>query len=105
MSESVTEIESEEQLTEIIESEDAVLLDFQAEWCGPCEMMEPILEKLNDELDTPIVSIDIDEHTNITNKYHVKAVPTFVLIADGQIEKNLTGIQDEAELRGLLKKY
>lgn len=105
MSESVTEIESEEQLSTIIEENDTLLLDFQAEWCGPCKMMEPVIETLNEETEPTIVSIDIDEHNALANEYHVQAVPTFILISDGQIEEKFTGVQQENDLRAVLEKY
>lgn len=105
MSDSIVQIESEEQLSELIEENGTVLLDFQAEWCGPCKMMEPVIETLAEETEHTIASIDIDEHNALANEYHVQAVPTFILVSDGQIQENLTGVQQEDELRTLLSSY
>ena len=105
MSDSIVDLESGEQLTTIIEENDPVLLDFNAEWCGPCKQMHPVMETLADETDATVVSVDIDDHTDIANKYQVRSVPTFIIISDGDFQERVTGVQNESKLRKLVTKY
>lgn len=72
---------------EIINSDQATLVDFHATWCGPCKAMSPILEQLKKELGDKIriLKIDVDKNQAIANQLNVRGVPTFVLYKSGQI--------------------
>ncbi len=82
-------------------SSGTVLLDFSAEWCGPCKAMLPVLRKLADEYGTKInvYSVDIDKEPGIAAKNGVMSVPTFVLFHQGQPVDRLVGAVPERELR------
>lgn len=67
------------------------LVDFYAEWCGPCKMIGPIVEEVSGELtDVQIVKINVDEHSDIAQKYGVMSIPTLILFKDGkEVEKSI----------------
>ena len=81
-------------------SELPVLVDFYATWCGPCQMMTPILEQvganLRDRLQ--IVKIDTDKYPNLASKYQVEALPTLVLFKDGQPAEKIEGVHQAPQL-------
>jgi thioredoxin 1 len=69
-----------------------VLLDFWAEWCGPCKMMNPVIDELEKEYpDLKIVKIDIDADAEMVQRYNIKSVPTYILEEDGEIVKFVIG--------------
>ncbi|MEL6927049.1 MAG: thioredoxin [Cyanobacteria bacterium J06600_6] len=81
-------------------SEIPVLVDFYATWCGPCQMMTPILEQvgatLRDRLQ--VVKIDTDKYPNLASKYQVEALPTLVLFKDGQPAQKIEGVHQAPQL-------
>ena len=81
-------------------SEIPVLVDFYATWCGPCQMMAPILEQvganLRDRLQ--VVKIDTDKYPNLATKYQIEALPTLVLFKDGQPADKIEGVYDAPQL-------
>ena len=73
--------------SEVVNSELPVLIDFWAEWCGPCKEIAPILDEINNEMDDKIkiVKINIDKNPNIPNKYGVQSIPTLIIFKKGEI--------------------
>lgn len=72
--------------------EGLVLVDFFATWCGPCRMLEPVLENLiNDNPDIKLVKVDVDQNRNLAMDYNVFSVPTLVLFKDGKLVDTKTG--------------
>ena len=71
---------------EVVNSELPVLIDFWAEWCGPCKEMNPILEEVSSEMEEKIkvLKINIDENPNIPNKYGVQSIPTLIIFKKGE---------------------
>lgn len=92
---------------ELIKSDKLVLVDFYAEWCGPCKYMMPILDSINSELSTKvsIVKIDIDKHSELADKYIIKMVPTFMLFKNGKNVWRESGIVPEKELKEIILKH
>jgi len=81
-----------------------VLVDFFAEWCQPCKMMEPVLEKLSTEnKDLKIVKVNVDEAQDLAMEYNVMSIPTLYVFKDGQVTKQLVGFQSEGSLLAAIK--
>ena len=72
------------------------LVDFYAEWCGPCKMLMPVLESISDKID--IIKVDIDKFENLALEYRIMSVPTLMFFKDGKKVKELVGFRDEDEL-------
>jgi thioredoxin 1 len=93
--------------SELINSDQPVLVDFFAEWCGPCKMMAPVLKNVAGQLDNKahILKVDIDKNPAAAAKYNVQSVPTFILFKKGQIIWRQTGTVPEYELLDLFKRF
>jgi thioredoxin 1 len=84
---------------EVLGSEKAVLVDFYADWCGPCHMMTPVLEELASERsDLDVVKVDIDEHPNLAARYGVQSIPTMILFRDGEPQETVIGARPKGQL-------
>ena len=84
---------------EVLNSEKLTVVDFFATWCGPCQMLAPVLEKIsNENSDLNIVKVDIDESVELAIKYQVEVVPTLVIFKGGNVVKTLEGFRSEKEL-------
>ena len=84
---------------EVLKSEKVVLIDFYAEWCGPCKMISPIVEAIaNENADIKVVKVNVDDAQDLALKYEVMSIPTLVVIKNG-IETNRTiGLADKTEI-------
>jgi thioredoxin 1 len=79
--------------SEVIDSEQPVLVDFWAEWCGPCKMIAPILDQLSGELEgqAKIVKVNIDEARELAVKYNVKSIPLLLFFKNGEVKDQIVG--------------
>lgn len=92
-------IKEQEFEKEVLQNQKLCIVDFFATWCGPCQMLGPILEKLAEERkDVDIIKINIDECSELTNKYGIDAVPTMIIIKNGQEENRIMGLVDREEI-------
>lgn len=90
---------------EVLESDVPVLVDFWAEWCGPCQMVLPIVEKLGEELtDVKICKVNVDEQMDLAREYRVMSIPTFLLFKEGEVVKKELGARTKEELLSMLGK-
>ena len=95
----VKEINAEEY-AEIINSSSPVVIDFHATWCGPCKVLSPILEELNDEIEgVEFVKLDVDQHPQIPGQNQVMGVPTVVILKDGEVKDRFVGVQPKEVIK------
>ena len=89
---------------EVLQAKGAVLVDFWATWCGPCQMVGPIVEQLAEEQsEVKIVKVDVDQAQEIAGRYGVLSIPTFVLFKDGKDVRHEVGALPKAALRKLIE--
>ncbi|WNH12641.1 thioredoxin [Thalassobellus suaedae] len=91
----------------IIASENPVLIDFYANWCGPCKMLAPILKEVKDELTDAIkiIKIDIDKNQTLAAKYQVRGVPTMLLFKNGKQVWRQSGVLQKNDVISVIKQY
>lgn len=91
----------------MIQSNKPVLVDFSAEWCGPCKMMAPILKELKKDIgDTAsIIKVDVDKNPQAASAYQVQSVPTLILFKNGQPIWRQTGVVQKSGLLDVIKKF
>lgn len=91
---------------EILKNDKVVLVDFYADWCGPCKMIAPILEKIGSERsDFDIAKINVDECQDLAYEYNVQAIPTMVIFKDGKAVNSITGFMAESQIIESLSSY
>lgn len=89
---------------EVLDSNQKVVIDFYADWCGPCKVFSPIFEKVSQELeDVKFVRVNVDEEPELANKYMAYSIPYIVVIENGEVVNSHTGLVDEEALKQLIK--
>jgi|SRR5436305_169962 thioredoxin 1 len=89
---------------EVLKSGPPVLVDFWAEWCGPCKMLSPVLDELAGEYGgkIKIAKVNIDENPNLATQYKVTAIPTLLLFKNGQVMEQVVGLKSKRDLKASL---
>ena len=90
--------------TEVLKSDTPVLVDFYADWCGPCKMMMPVVEKLAETYDgkVKVGKLNVDENGQIAGKYGVMSIPSFIVFKNGEVVNQNTGAMSPAALAKML---
>lgn len=94
---------NKEEFEKIRNSEGVVLLDFYADWCGPCRMVSPIIEEIAKERsDIKVGKVNVDEERDLASEFSVFSIPTLVVLRDGKIVKQVTGARPKAGILALI---
>lgn len=90
---------------EIINSQKPVLVDFSAEWCGPCKMMAPILKDVKSRVGdaASIIKIDVDQNPELSAQYRIQGVPTLIIFKEGQVKWRQSGVHHAGDLERLIR--
>lgn len=89
--------------SEVLDAQGTVLVDFWADWCGPCKMIAPILEEIDAERpDVKVVKVNVDDEMELAMQYRVSGIPTLLVFKNGSLEKTSVGMQPKEELLKLL---
>jgi thioredoxin 1 len=92
---------------EVINSDKPVLVDFSAEWCGPCKMMAPILKEAKDKIGdkATIIKVDVDRNREAAEHFNIQGVPTLILFKNGQVKWRQSGVVQASTLVQLINQY
>ena len=104
MSEHIVHISAESFEEEVLQSERPVLLDYWAEWCGPCKMIAPVLDEIATEYSDrlKVVKLNIDDNPQTPPKYGIRGIPTLMVFKNGQVEATKVGAVSKAQLTAFL---
>ena len=97
----IVTLTQENFVQQVLQSPAPVLVDFWAEWCGPCKMIAPILDELADEYDgrVKIGKVNIDEQQGVAAEYGIRAIPTLLLFHKGQVADQIIGLRSKRDLK------
>jgi len=96
-------VEGADHLSELVAEHDVVFVDFHADWCGPCQMLEPTMESIAG--DAVVAKVDVDAHQELAGQYGVRGVPTVLLFAGGDQVEQVVGVREEGHYRDLLARH
>lgn len=97
------EIGGPEEFRRVVGEHDVVLIDCYADWCGPCQMMEPTIETLASDTDAAVAKVDVDANPSIAQQLGARSIPTLLVYADGEAVDRFTGAQDRATLESAIE--
>lgn len=84
---------------EVIESDKTVLIDFYADWCGPCKMQSPIIDEIADSRqDIKVGKINVDENQDLASRYNVMSIPTLIIMKNGEIKEQFVGLTGKEQI-------
>jgi len=98
-------VDGKSDLEGLVGDEGVVLADFYADWCGPCQMIAPVVEELAAETEATVAKVDVDANQPLAAEYGVRGVPTLVLFAGGEQVEEIVGVQSKDRLASLIDRY
>lgn len=100
----MTIITSENFESEVLQAGKSAVVDFWATWCGPCMMLAPVMEQLEEELpQIKFCKVNVDEQMELAIRFRVESIPTLLLVKDGKVQEKLIGFREKAALKALLE--
>lgn len=98
---------SNKSFSDHIKSEKPVLVDFYADWCGPCKVMHPILEELKHKMkdNVTVLKINVDKNARVSSQYQVQSIPTLILFKNGQIKWRQAGVVPAKQLEQIITQH
>jgi len=107
MAGSVTELTSENFESEALKSEVPVLVDFWAEWCGPCKMVAPTVAQLADEYSGKVkfCKLNVDQARELASEYGIRSIPTLMIFKDGAVQETMVGARPKENIKDFIEKY
>lgn len=96
----LTNVNKDSFESEVLKSNTPVVVDFWAEWCGPCKALAPVLEEINTEVgaNAKVVKVNVDEAGELAQQYGIRGIPTLIFFKDGEVKSTLVGNQPKAEI-------
>lgn len=84
---------------EVLNSDKTVLIDFYADWCGPCKMQSPVVDQIAEErLDVKVGKVNVDDNPELAEKYEIMSIPTLLVIKNGEVAKQFVGLTSKGEI-------
>ena len=105
--ENIVHIQGDNWQTEVLESDLPVLVDFWAEWCGPCRAIAPIVDELSQEMSGRIkfAKVDVDQNQQLAGDFGIRSIPTLLIIKDGVVQEQMVGAMNKAALKEKLEAH
>ena len=100
----VTKVNEQNFQAEVLESAETVLVDFYADWCGPCKMLSPVVDEIAGEVSScKVVKLNVDEAPNVAARYNVMSIPTLMVFRQGEAVDRSVGVQSKQHILNMLK--
>ena len=99
------QINEQQYRDEVLTSKGIILLDFYASWCGPCRMLSPVLEEIEDERKILVFKMDVDECQNVPREFGVMSIPTVCVFKDGVFQEKFVGFRGKEQILEFIEKY
>lgn len=107
MSKKVLELNVNHFDQEVMSSDRLVVVDFWAQWCGPCKILSPIMDNLSETFEgkVKIAKVNVDEQPELTTRFKIMSLPTILFFKDGEIIEKIAGMRNEADLQKTIEKH